>query len=251
MKFNIICYEIFMALLALIVVIMLIMEMILNLTSNSLYIMNIIDNVIWIIFCIDYFIKLAFSESKKRFIFNNKMDLISIIPFNSLFKALRILKITRLIKLSKFTRILKVTIFLGKFKVKIDRFMRTNNFNYALYITIIIVFTGAVTISIVEGMSLGDGLWWSFVTSTTVGYGDISPSTTVGRIVAAILMLVGIGFIGMLTGTIATFFLKRVEDKATYKDNILSDVKAKLENFDELTREDLKDMFKVLDSLKS
>jgi len=57
--------------------------------------------------------------------------------------------------------------------------------------------------------SFDDALWWSFVTATTVGYGDISPVTTPGRIIAAILMLTGIGFIGMLTGVISTFFISK------------------------------------------
>lgn len=45
------------------------------------------------------------------------------------------------------------------------------------------------------------------VTTTTVGYGDVSPSTGLGRLVAAVLMVVGIGTIGMITGSIATYFI--------------------------------------------
>lgn len=56
-----------------------------------------------------------------------------------------------------------------------------------------------------------DALWWSFVTVTTVGYGDISPVSSFGRVIAGLLMAFGIGFIGMLTGTIATFFIKKTE----------------------------------------
>ena len=57
-----------------------------------------------------------------------------------------------------------------------------------------------------------DALWWSFVTASTVGYGDISPQTGLGRLIASILMLVGIGTIGMLTGTIATYFTNVEKD---------------------------------------
>lgn len=52
-----------------------------------------------------------------------------------------------------------------------------------------------------------DAFWWATVTATTVGYGDISPETSAGRLVAVLLMLVGIGTIGMLTASIATYFL--------------------------------------------
>lgn len=57
--------------------------------------------------------------------------------------------------------------------------------------------------------SVGRGLWWSIVTITTVGYGDYTPHTAAGRIVAVALMLVGIGFLSMLTATIAARFIAR------------------------------------------
>lgn len=52
----------------------------------------------------------------------------------------------------------------------------------------------------------GDSVWWAFVTITTVGYGDLVPHTTAGRITAVILMLGGVAFLGTLAGTLSAFF---------------------------------------------
>jgi voltage-gated potassium channel len=59
--------------------------------------------------------------------------------------------------------------------------------------------------------NFGDALWWATVTVTTVGYGDKTPTSAGGRRVALVLMLVGIGLIGALTATVASYF---VEEKA-------------------------------------
>ncbi len=56
--------------------------------------------------------------------------------------------------------------------------------------------------------SLWDGIWWAMSTVTTVGYGDTYPSTTLGRIVGMLLMILGIGFVALLTGAIAQHFLR-------------------------------------------
>jgi voltage-gated potassium channel Kch len=69
--------------------------------------------------------------------------------------------------------------------------------------------------------SPGDAVWWAIVTATTVGYGDISPTTWGGRAVAVVLMFVGIGVIGLFTGNVAGFF---IEQEA----NPPSDVEARL-----------------------
>jgi voltage-gated potassium channel len=52
-----------------------------------------------------------------------------------------------------------------------------------------------------------DAIWWSFVTITTVGYGDKFPVTTEGRIIAAFLMTVGVGLFGTFTGFVASWFM--------------------------------------------
>ena len=53
-----------------------------------------------------------------------------------------------------------------------------------------------------------DALWWSFVTITTVGYGDRFPVTTEGRLVGAVLMICGVGLFGTFTGFIASWFME-------------------------------------------
>lgn len=59
----------------------------------------------------------------------------------------------------------------------------------------------------------GDALWWAIVTVTTVGYGDKYPVSAGGRGVAVILMLVGIGLIGVLTATVASYFVEEKSDQ--------------------------------------
>ncbi|MBA4495672.1 potassium channel family protein [Paenactinomyces guangxiensis] len=53
-----------------------------------------------------------------------------------------------------------------------------------------------------------DAVWWAVVTTTTVGYGDISPVTLGGRVIATILMFTGIGLIGSVTASVATHFIE-------------------------------------------
>ncbi|CDX64447.1 Putative uncharacterized protein [Leuconostoc citreum] len=58
-----------------------------------------------------------------------------------------------------------------------------------------------------------DSLWWAIATTTTVGYGDISPHTEVGRFVAIVLMIVGIGLIGSVTSTVTAYFVEEKKDE--------------------------------------
>ena len=61
--------------------------------------------------------------------------------------------------------------------------------------------------------SYSDGLWWALVTITTVGYGDITPLTNLGRIIASSLMIMGIGFIATITAAVSSYFISSFSDK--------------------------------------
>ncbi|MCG8482239.1 MAG: potassium channel family protein [Clostridia bacterium] len=199
-------YVMLMTLLTLTAVIMSVLDMLDSIDMNTSMFLYGLDLGILAIFAMDYFIRLIQSKDKKKFIIENVFDLLAIIPFNSMFRAFRFVRLFRLF------RLLRAAVFLKKFNRYISVFLKTNHFIYMVYLCIIVTLLGAISIySVEKGKTIydfGDALWWSFVTVTTVGYGDISPSTGIGRWIAAILMLVGIGFIGMLTGTITTFFLR-------------------------------------------
>lgn len=74
---------------------------------------------------------------------------------------------------------------------------------------------------------LDDALWWGFVTSTTVGYGDIYPMTAVGRIIAMMVMLIGIGIFGFVTASVASILVEKNLKKGmglldvTFKNHII------------------------------
>ena len=76
---------------------------------------------------------------------------------------------------------------------------------------------GAATFALVEGKSFGDGLWWATVTALTIGYGDLTPATTTGRIIG---ILFGHFWIFMVIPMIvANIILNLVEDKHAFTDD--------------------------------
>lgn len=249
-KKYLIIYEIAMAILSLICLLITLVSFIShNLTATENYILSFVDNIIIFIFTIDYFARFILSQDKKKFFTKNIIDLIAIIPFGPLFQALKIMRLVRFVKVLK---IIKMIAFYGKFRRNIDNFIKTNNFNYILWITLSILILGTLGIHLSENMSLGNSLWWSFVTITTVGYGDLAPRTTTGRLIAVFLMLTGISFLSMLTGTIATFFINKGKDKnSTYKSETIRSIKNRLDHFDLLSDEDVNDICKVLKALKN
>lgn len=78
----------------------------------------------------------------------------------------------------------------------------------------------------------GDALWWAAVTATTVGYGDIYPVTTSGRVLAFGLMLVGVSMIGVVTASIAAWFVGRNEEAAD--DSVVAEIRALREQVGQL-----------------
>jgi voltage-gated potassium channel len=86
--------------------------------------------------------------------------------------------------------------------------------NVIASVTIAITFGSAILMTLADRKnypSLGSGLWWAIQTVTTVGYGDVTPVTVSGRLVAALVMLVGIGFLTVITAAITSTFVSRTE----------------------------------------
>lgn len=163
---------------------------------------SIIDNSILIIFAVDYFVRLFYAKDKKRFFKENIFDLLSIIPVNNLFYVFRMARIGRAFRLLKLLRIFRLVGLTGR----LHKFLKTNGLIYYLYISLTVILIASSLYCISEKVSFSTALWWSITTATTVGYGDVSPTTGLGKTAAILLMFLGIGFIGMLTSSLTNFF---------------------------------------------
>jgi voltage-gated potassium channel len=78
-------------------------------------------------------------------------------------------------------------------------------------VTVSVTIVAAVVIHFTDPTNfpnIGDSLWWAIQTVTTVGYGDLVPTSPIGRLVAALVMLVGIGFLTVITAAITSTFIE-------------------------------------------
>jgi voltage-gated potassium channel len=198
-----------------------------------------LDWFIWVLFVIDYTIRFWRSEEKWNFVKSNPLDLIAIIPLDQFFKAARLIRVIRLIVLLK------------RRKPLMDDFFKNYNIDKLFVFVIAIMFLAAVPMKWLETSfeTYGDAFWWVIVTTTTVGYGDLYPETTVGRIIAAFLMIVGVGIIGVITGTVASFLTNRKNIPLEEPDEITY-IKNKINKFPDLSNDDYDLMIAHLEQLK-
>lgn len=93
---------------------------------------------------------------------------------------------------------------------RIYRFVIRENLHRVLIVLVLLMAISTAGMMYFEpGIDLKNALWWSIVTLTTVGYGDISPTTLGGRIIGVVIMFFGIGILGMFTATIASIFVEK------------------------------------------
>jgi voltage-gated potassium channel len=175
-----------------------------------------------IAFTIEYILRIITAGKPWRYIFSfyGLVDLLSILPtyINLVYSGTRFLLVIRGLRLLRIFRVLKLSRYLGEVET-LQLAMRNSIYK-------IIVFIGAViTIVIIIGtmMYLIEGpengfnnipvsIYWAIVTITTVGFGDITPQTTAGQLLATILMLLGYGIIAVPTGIVSSELSKA--DKA-------------------------------------
>ena len=117
----------------------------------------------------------------------------------------------RLLRLLRLLRLGRVVAAIAKVGVVFHR----RGFTHAMALFGVIALVAAGLFAVFEGQSLIDGLWWAMVTLTTVGYGDLSPATAGGRVVAVALMLTSIGIVSVVTANIAAFFVGDDADHAS------------------------------------
>ncbi len=196
--------------------------------------------VVWIVFALDYLVRLVRAPDKLAFVRGNVPDLIAVLPWD----FLRAARLIRLVRVLRFLRGVEVLWRVGR---HIRGVLGTNGLGYALAVTTTLAVLGGLLIRQVEPgiTSTADGLWWGLVTATTVGYGDIAPRTQAGRLIAAVLMLVGIGTVGMITGSIATYFIGSRGSRNAH----VRHVQSRLDAWDEMDADERREVARVLQAL--
>ncbi|MBD5807384.1 ion channel [Limosilactobacillus walteri] len=193
-------YEVIMVILAVISILLIILDYGSVININTGY-PALLNNIILVVFTVDYFIRFSLAKDKRQFFKQNFFDLISIIPVNATFNLFRFARIVRFISVLRIFRLIGLT-------GKLNRLLQTNGLIYVMYTSVCILVVSASMYSISEHKSFGNSLWWAIATATTIGYGDISPHTFLGKLAAILLMVIGIGFVGVLTSSITNFFIQ-------------------------------------------
>ncbi|WP_291378322.1 potassium channel family protein [Demequina sp.] len=151
--------------------------------------------LIWIAFVVDIVIRITLAHSSWRFVLAHPLDILAV-----LYPPLRPLKI-----LAVFTN--GSSLLKGRGAVNATRAV-------VLSATLLIWIAAVAILGAERGVpganiaSFGDAVWWAIVTTTTVGYGDFYPVTVTGRIVSGALMVLGISLIGVVTATVAAWFVR-------------------------------------------
>jgi voltage-gated potassium channel len=160
--------------------------------------------VAWGLFALDYAGRLAVAEDRFRFFKHHLFDLAVIV-----LPLLRPLRLLRLVVLLKVLNRTAVSGLRGRIVV------------YVVGATGLIVAVSGLAVLDAERRggvdpnitSYADALWWAFVTVTTVGYGDLYPTSPTGRFVAVGLMIAGIALVGVVTATFASWLVEKVKSE--------------------------------------
>lgn len=166
--------------------------------SSTQTLLNIVQWVSWVAFATDLIYGLIKAKSKKQYLKKHPLEVAAVLlPF------LRPLRLMRVISFGGLA-IQKVAI--GRqFAITIKVFLAS------IFVAYISAVQMTITERAVEGSNIknfGDGIWWAMTTVTTVGYGDRYPTTTEGRFLAVALMIMGISLMGVITASVAAWFVK-------------------------------------------
>ena len=164
----------------------------------------------WLVFVAEAVIMLRVVPDRWRWIREHPIDVAVVVltpPFLAVLAPVRLLRLLQLLRLLRLARVA-------------GNVFSTRGLNYiAALAALTAVAGGAAFASVEQGYSTAEGVYWALTTMTTVGYGDLSPITPEGKAIAVVVMLVGIGFIAILTGAIAERFIaEEIEEEAEQLD---------------------------------
>jgi voltage-gated potassium channel len=205
-------FNILILILSVYVLISLLVSVIFELSEELNILLGYIDNFICIVFLVDFWIRFKKADNKLEFMKWGWIDLIASIHFLDFARAGRVIRLIRLVRVFralKSTKLIYEHITHNKKQSVLT--------SVALISILMIIFSSIAILQFEKDINSNiktaeDAIWWSYVTITTVGYGDKYPITTEGRIIGAILMTTGVGIFGTFTALVSSWFIQKNED---------------------------------------
>ena len=176
-----------------------------DISDSTQTILDLIQWISWGAFASDLLYGLSTAKNKKSFLLKHPLDIAAVLlPF---------LRPLRLLRIISFGGLALQKVAMGKqFAITLKVFIAS----------IFIAYVAAIQITISERAvdssnikNFGDGIWWAITTVTTVGYGDKFPTTMEGKFLAVGLMIVGISLMGVITASVAAWFVKMGQGDST------------------------------------
>lgn len=174
-----------------------------------------------VIFTIEYILRILVADKKLKFIFSfyGLIDLLAILPFYVMHRVdLRALRVFRLFRLFRIFKLLRYSRAIHRFYESFT--MIKSELILFMIATLFLLFVSSVGIYYFEHpaqpeefSSVFQCMWWSVATLTTVGYGDIYPITTGGKIFTFFILMIGLGIIAVPTALIASALTKCIQDE--------------------------------------
>ena len=167
-----------------------------------------------ILFTIEYFLRVLSIRLPSSYIFSffGIIDLLSLIPtyLSLILPGAQVFSVIRVLRVLRVFRVLKLIQFMGEAELLKQAMVasRRKIFVYLFFVLNLVIILGSI-MYLIEGEASGfdsipRSIYWSIVTLTTVGYGDISPETNLGQTVAAIIMIMGYSIIAVPTGIVTS-----------------------------------------------
>ena len=154
----------------------------------------------WLVFAVDYLVNLYLAPERRHWFITHLFDLV--VVFLPVLRPLRLLRLVTLLPIFQRTP---------------GQAVRSRVGLYLAAASSLLIWMGSLAVLDAERSApranittVGDSVWWAFVTISTVGYGDYFPVTGTGRLVAVALMLGGVTLVGVITATLASWILERI-----------------------------------------
>lgn len=208
-----------------------------NMPSHITSLFNAVEMISVIIFSIEYLMRIWVADflhpndgkvrSRLKYIFSGMaiIDLLAILPFYLPFLFRIDLRVLRTFRLFRLFRLLKLNRYTSAFS-NISTVIKSKSTQLlsSLFVVLLLMIISSILMYSIENPQQPDvfknafsGFWWTLNTITTVGYGDIYPVTTAGRILSGVIAVLGIGLVAVPTGIISAGFVEATETKALHK----------------------------------